>query len=151
MSEQFDSENLMYITKEYENNLRETARKIYANDEVKLTIENIDKQLNDILIEMNDKLNFISGKIHDPETGVDAYLEGVHTQIDNIEVDARDMIDDGVETTQSHPSVMSVKSDRNATKFNTYDFINKSIRLDANSPLLLKLLNFHSLINSILV
>ena len=136
MSNQFDSANLMYVTKEYENNLKETARKIYANDEVKLTIENIDKQLNDILTEMNDKLNFISGKIHDPETGVDAYLEGVHTQIDNIDVNARDMIDDGIEATQSHPSIMSVKSDRNATKFNTFDFINKSIRLDANSPLL---------------
>ncbi len=136
MSEQFDSSNLMYITKEYENSLRETAKKIYESDDVKLTIDNIDKQLNDILIKMNEKINFISKKMYDPDTGINAYLEGAHSQIDNIKVNAKDMIEDGVETTQSHPSIINNKSDRNSTKFNTYDFINKTIKLDKNSPLL---------------
>lgn len=133
MAETFDSDNLMYVSKHYENEVKNKAKQIYASDEVAITIDNINKQLNDILLEMDNKLDFINNKIGG-ENGVDAYLQGVHTQIDNVEVNHDSLVSDDIKNTTSHPSIVAFKSDRNETKYNTYDFINKSLSITHNSP-----------------
>lgn len=132
MANSFDTDNLIYVTKQYETEVKEKAKQIYANDEVAITIENIDKQLNDILLEMNDKLGFVTEKISD----ADIYLEGVHTQIDSVQVFHDLLVSDGIKNTKSHPSVTAFKSDRSETKYDNYDFINKSIELTPQSNLL---------------
>lgn len=128
-----DSSNLMYVTKAYEEEVKNKAKRIYSNDEVALTLENINKQLNDIVKEINEKLTFVTDKI-DGEYGVDAYVRGVHTQIDRVDINQEDLVPDDIKNTRSHPSVMAFKSNRSETKYNTYDFINKSIELDNKTP-----------------
>jgi hypothetical protein len=81
---------------------------------------------------MNDKLGFVTEKISDADT----YLEGVHTQIDSVQVFHDLLVSDGIKNTKSHPSVTAFKSDRAETKYDNYDFINKSIELTPQSNLL---------------
>ena len=133
MSGSPDSSNLMYVTKAYEEEVKNKAKAIYANDEVHLTMENVNKQLDDIVTEIDKKLTFVKNKI-DGEYGVDAYVQGVHTQIDKVNIDQESLVSDNVKNTKTHPSVMAFKSNRQSTKFNTYDFINKSIEFDNKSP-----------------
>lgn len=125
----FDSNNLMYVTKQYEHEIQEKARQIYANDDTALVVENVEKQLNAVLEEINSKLSLMDTKIVD----ANQYRIGVHTQIDETKVDIKNLVDDGIEDTTSHPSSTAFKSDRSETKFSTYDFINKSINFDKNS------------------
>jgi len=128
-----DSSNLMYVTKAYEEEVKNKAKRIYSNDEVSLSLENINKQLDDIVKEINSKLNFVNDKIVG-EYGVDAYVQGVHTQIDRVDVAQENLVPDDIKNTHSHPSVMAIKGTRADTKYTTYDFINKSIELNNDTP-----------------
>lgn len=135
MASSFDSSNLLYVTKEYEEDIKNKAKQIYADDEVSIKLEQINKQLDELLLEMDEKLNFITNKIEGPN-GVDAYVEGAHTQIDRVNVDQENMVDEGVRNTTSHPSINAFKNNRTETKFLSQDFINKSILLtDKNNEM----------------
>lgn len=126
MSDSLDTNNLLYVTKQYETEVKEKAKQLHENNDVATTINNIDKQLNDILLEMSDKIDFVTDKINS-ETGVDAYLRGVHTQIDNVRISHDDLVSDAIKDTESHPSSVAFKNNRSETKFNSYDFINKKL------------------------
>ena len=128
MASSFDSSNLLYVTKEYEEDIKNKAKQIYADDEVSIKLEQINKQLDELLLEMDEKLNFIVNKVEGPD-GVDAYVEGAHTQIDRVNVDQENMVDEGVRNTTSHPSINAFKNNRTETKFLSQDFINESILL----------------------
>ena len=128
MASSFDSSNLLYVTKEYEEDIKNKAKQIYADDEVSIKLEQINKQLDELLLEMDEKLNFITNKIEGPD-GVDAYVEGAHTQIDRVNIDQENMVDEGVRNTTSHPSINAFKNNRTETKFLSQDFINESILL----------------------
>lgn len=128
MASSFDSSNLLYVTKEYEEDIKNKAKQIYADDEVSIKLEQINKQLDELLLEMDEKLNFITNKIDGPN-GVDAYVEGAHTQIDRVNIDQENMVDEGVRNTTSHPSINAFKNNRTETKFLSQDFINESISL----------------------
>jgi hypothetical protein len=116
------------VTKEYEEDIKNKAKQIYADDEVSIKLEQINKQLDELLLEMDEKLNFITNKIDGPN-GVDAYVEGAHTQIDRVNIDQENMVDEGVRNTTSHPSINAFKNNRTETKFLSQDFINESILL----------------------
>lgn len=136
MASSFDSSNLLYVTKEYEEDIKNKAKQIYADDEVSIKLEQINKQLDELLLEMDEKLNFITNKIDGPN-GVDAYVEGAHTQIDRVNADQENMVDEGVRNTTSHPSINAFKNNRTETKFLSQDFINKSILLtDKNNEMI---------------
>lgn len=128
MASSFDSSNLLYVTKEYEEDIKNKAKQIYADDEVSIKLEQINKQLDELLLEMDEKLNFITNKIDGPN-GVNAYVEGAHTQIDRVNIDQENMVDEGVRNTTSHPSINAFKNNRTETKFLSQDFINESILL----------------------
>ena len=63
MASSFDSSNLLYVTKEYEEDIKNKAKQIYADDEVSIKLEQINKQLDELLLEMDEKLNFIVNKL----------------------------------------------------------------------------------------
>ena len=135
MSGSPDSSNLMYVTKAYEEEVKNKAKRIYANDEVALSMENLNIQLNNIVKEIDEKLGFVTNKI-EGEYGVDDYVRAVHTQIDKVDIDQSDLVDDSIKDTKTHPSVMAFKSGRTDTKFNLYDFINKSVEFNNKSTTL---------------
>ncbi|MDE7099682.1 MAG: hypothetical protein K2N99_00485, partial [Malacoplasma sp.] len=135
MGSQFDSSNLMYVTKEYENLVKSKAQQIHESDEVTLTVQNINKQLDSILLEMNDKLNFVTNKLSGVG-GVEDYVQGVHTNIDRVDTDAKTLISQEIEDTTSHPSIIAYKDNRSSTHFETVDFINKEIELNNDSKTL---------------
>lgn len=122
----FDSNNLMYVTKQYEHEIQDKVKQIYANDETSVIVENVDKQLNAVLEEINSKLSFMDSKVID----ANRYRIGVHTQIDETKVDIKSLVDDGLEESSSYPSANAFKSNRLESKFSTYDFINKSLSFD---------------------
>ena len=128
-----DSSNLMYVTKAYEEEVKNKAKRIYSNDEVSLSLENINKQLDDIVKEIDSKLEFVNEKIVG-DYGVDSYVQGVHTQIDRVDINQEELVPDNIKNTHSHPSVMAIKGTRADTKYTTYDFINKSIEFDNKTP-----------------
>lgn len=128
-----DSSNLMYVTKAYEEEIKNKAKRIYANDEVALSLENVNKQLTDIISEIEEKLNFVNDKIVG-EYGVDEYVQGVHTQIDRVDINQEDLVPEDIKNTRSHPSTMAVKGTRADTKYTLYDFINKSVEFNNNTP-----------------
>ena len=132
MNNNFDSDNLMYLSKQYENEIRSKADKIYANDEVAISIENVNKELDDILLEMNEKIGFIVNKVTGTN-GIDEYVNGVHQQIDNVEVNYNNLVDAGIKNTESHPSSLAFKEDKSNIKYDTYDFINKCVNFNSNS------------------
>lgn len=132
MNDNFDSDNLLYVSKDYENEISAKAKQLYANDQVNQTQDSINRQLNSIISELNDKLEFVTNKISGPG-GVDAYLEGVHTQIDSVEVDRDSLVDSNIKNTTTHPSTLAFKGSRTETNFKTYDFINQKITLDNSS------------------
>ncbi len=110
-----DSSNLMYVTKAYEEEVKNKAKRIYSNDEVSLSLENINKQLDDIVKEIDSKLEFVNEKIVG-DYGVDSYVQGVHTQIDRVDINQEELVPDNIKNTRSHPSVMAIKGTRADTK-----------------------------------
>lgn len=135
MSGSPDSSNLMYVTKAYEEEVKNKAKRIYANDEVALSLDNLNTQLDNIVKEIDEKLGFVTNKI-EGEYGVDSYVKAVHTQIDKVDIKQSDLVDESIKETKTHPSVMAFKSGRPDTKFNLYDFVNKSIEFNNDSPTL---------------
>ena len=134
MNDNFDSDNLLYVSKDYENEISDKAKQLYANDQVNQTQDSINRQLNSIISELNDKLDFVVNKISGPG-GVDAYIEGVHTQIDSVSVNKESLVDSNIKNTTTHPSALAFKGSRAETNFKTYDFINQKITLDNSSDL----------------
>ena len=132
MAGTFDSSNLLYVTKEYEEDIKNKAKQIYADDEVSIKLETINKQLNELLTELDTKLTFITNKMTGDD-GVEAYVQGAHTQIDRVNIDQENMVDEGVRNTTSHPSVNAFKNNRTETKFLSQDFINQSIALTSKN------------------
>ena len=59
MNDNFDSDNLLYVSKDYENEISDKAKQLYANDQVNQTQDSINRQLNSIISELNDKLDFV--------------------------------------------------------------------------------------------
>ena len=123
MGASYDSSNLMYVTKEYENEVKAKIAKIYESGDVNQVVDNVDMQLNSILDEINSKLQFVNEKVADATT----YRIGVHTQIDETKVNVNDLVADGINETTAHPSTIAFKPDRSYTKYETYDFINKAL------------------------
>ena len=123
----YDPNSLMYVTKEYENSLKEKAKKIYADNTVKTTLDSVNKELDDILLQINNKLDQISQKNDE----INLYKADVHRYIDSTSIETKDMIDDSLASTITHPSVISNKANRNVSKlFNNKNFINQKIELN---------------------
>jgi len=131
----FDENNLLYVSKKYENDIRQRAKELLENNDAETTQKQLDKRLNSIITELNDKLDFIVNKI-DGVGGVDAYVDGVHTQIDEVVVDRDALIDASIRDTTSHPSSVAFKYQRSDTKFPSLDFINQKIPLTSSSKTL---------------
>ena len=122
----FDENNLLYVRKTYEIEVTEKARKIFADNTVQTTLDETNKQLDELISEMNTKLGFITNKIVG-SNGVEEYVKDVHNQIDNTVVDSTELVDSSIVNTESHPSIVAFKNNRSETKYKTYDFINKTI------------------------
>ena len=131
----FDENNLLYVSKKYENDIRQRAKELLENNDAETTQKQLDKRLNSIITELNDKLDFIVNKI-DGVGGVDAYVDGVHTQIDEVVVDRDALIDASIRDTTSHPSSVAFKYQRSDTKFPSLDFVNQKIPLTSSSKTL---------------
>ena len=124
----YDPNSLMYVTKEYENTLRDKAKKIYADDVVKTTLDSVNKELDNILLQINNRLDEISNK----STEIDVYRADVHRFIDSTSVNPQELIDENIANTKSHPSVIANKQDRSETQTYTYNnFINQKIELSS--------------------
>ena len=54
MANTYDSDNLMYVSKQYESEIKSKVDTIYDNDTVQTEIDVINKQLDSILMEMNE-------------------------------------------------------------------------------------------------
>ena len=122
----YDPNSLMYVTKEYENTLRDKAKKIYADDVVKTTLDSVNKELDDILLQINNRLDEISNK----STEIDVYRADIHRFIDSTSINPQELIDENITNTKSHPSVIANKQDRSETQTYTYNnFINQKIDL----------------------
>ena len=122
----FDENNLLYVRKTYEVEVTEKARKIFEDNTVQTTLDETNKQLDELIAEMNDKLGFVTQKMVG-KNGVEEYIKDVHNQIDNTVVDVTQLVDSGIVKTGSHPSITTFKNNRSETKYKTYDFINKTI------------------------
>lgn len=122
----FDENNLLYVRKNYEIEVTEKARKIFADNTVQTTLDETNKKLDELIAEMNDKLGFVNQKMIG-KNGVEEYIKDVHNQIDNTAVDVTQLVDSGIVRTGSHPSITTFKNNRSETKYKTYDFINKTI------------------------
>ena len=122
----FDENNLLYVRKNYEVEVTEKARKIFADNTVQTTLDETNKKLDELIAEMNEKLGFVTQKMVG-ENGVEEYVKDVHNQIDNTAVDVTQLVDSGIVRTGSHPSITTFKNNRSETKYKTYDFINKTI------------------------
>ena len=122
----FDENNLLYVRKNYEIEVTEKARKIFADNTVQTTLDETNKKLDELIAEMNDKLGFVTQKMVG-KNGVEEYVKDVHNQIDNTAVDVTQLVDSGIVKTESHPSITTFKNNRSETKYKTYDFINKTI------------------------
>lgn len=125
----YDSSNLMYVTKKYEEEVKEKIKRIYENDDVSQVIRSVDSQLNSILDEINSKLQFVNDKVADATT----YRIGVHTQVDETRVNVKDLVSDGISETPTHLSAAAFKPNRSYTKYETYDYINKSLSYGNNA------------------
>ena len=122
----YDPNSLMYVTKEYENTLKEKAKKIYADDVVKTTLDQVNKELDNILLQINDRLDEISNK----SSEINTYRADVHRFIDSTSVDPEKLVDSDISSTTSHPSVIANKQDRSEVNgFNYINFINQKIDL----------------------
>lgn len=122
----YDLNSLMYVTKEYENTLRDKAKKIYADDVVKTTLDSVNKELDNILLQINNRLDEISNK----STEIDVYRADVHRFIDSTSINPQELIDENIINTKSHPSVIANKQDRSEIQTYTYNnFINQKIDL----------------------
>ena len=55
-----DTDNLSYVAKNYENEVKETARRIYAQDTVNNTIARVNEKLDKLLTSINAKYDFTS-------------------------------------------------------------------------------------------
>lgn len=126
MEDSFDEANLLYVRKNYETEVTEKARRIFADNTVQTTLDETNKKLDELIAEMNEKLGFVTQKMTG-NGGVEEYVRDVHTQIDNTAVDSTKLVDTGIVETGSHPSVTAFKSNRSETKYKNYDFINKTI------------------------
>lgn len=124
----FDPNSLMYVTKEYENTLRDKAKKIYADDVVKTTLDSVNKELDNILLQINNRLDEISNK----STEIDVYRADIHRFIDSTSINPQELIDENITSTKSHPSIIANKQDRSEIQTYTYNnFINQKISLNS--------------------
>ena len=87
----FDENNLLYVRKTYEVEVTEKARKIFEDNTVQTTLDETNKQLDELIAEMNDKLGFVTQKMVG-KNGVEEYIKDVHNQIDNTVVDIVHML-----------------------------------------------------------
>lgn len=126
----FDSSNLMYVNKAYENEIKEKAKRIFTDDSVNSTLEAINKELDDVLADFNKKLGFVTNTLNDK---VETFIKDTHSGIDAIDVDSKSLVDDGIEATASHPSINATKDSRVNSVYKTYDFINKNIPLNIDT------------------
>lgn len=122
----FDENNLLYVRKNYEVEVTEKARKIFADNTVQTTLDETNKKLDELIAEMNGKLGFVTQKMVG-KNGIEEYVKDVHNQIDNTAVDVTQLVDSGIVRSGSHPSITTFKNNRSETKYKTYDFINKTI------------------------
>ena len=78
----FDENNLLYVRKTYEVEVTEKARKIFADNTVQTTLDETNKQLDELIAEMNDKLGFVTQKMVG-KNGVEEYIKDVKKIFDN--------------------------------------------------------------------
>lgn len=124
----YDPNSLMYITREYENSLRDKIKEINEDDTVKSTLDSINNELDNILTQIDVKLNEIGNK----ETEINTYRADIHRFIDQTYINSSEFIDDEISSTESHPSLIANKQDKSYSKiYNTINFINHKIELDS--------------------
>src|SRR5574344_711005 len=127
-----DTDNLSYVAKNYENEIKNTAKKLYSEDTVNTTLNEVNAKLDKLITELNEKYNFTQKKVYETG-GVEDFIKSSHKDIDAISIDSKDFVSDEIKNTISHPSVNAFKTDRSTTGYKMYDFINKSIVLDKNT------------------
>lgn len=122
----YDPNSLMYVTKEYENTLKEKAKKIYADDVVKTTLDSVNQELDDILLQINNRLDTINNKSNE----IDAYRADVHRFIDQTSINVKDLADSNTGSTTTYPAVTANKENRLSSKvYNYRNFANQKIDL----------------------
>ena len=82
----FDENNLLYVRKTYEVEVTEKARKIFEDNTVQTTLDETNKQLDELIAEMNDKLGFVTQKMVG-KNGIEEYVKDVLYR-ENIEATA---------------------------------------------------------------
>ena len=138
-----DTDNLSYVAKNYENEVKETARRIYAQDTVNNTIARVNEKLDKLLTNINAKYDFMRDKMYGAG-GIDDFVKSTHKDIDNISTDSSDFVDTNLQNTKSHPSINAFKPDRSYSAYKMLDFKNQSIKLNKDT-LTLSLKNIRDL------
>ena len=138
-----DTDNLSYVAKNYENEVKETARRMYAQDTVNNTIARVNEKLDKLLTSINAKYDFMRDKMYGAG-GIDDFVKSTHKDIDNISTDFSDFVDTNLQNTKSHPSINAFKIDRSYSAYKMFDFKNQSIKLNKDT-LTLSLKNIRDL------
>ena len=138
-----DTDNLSYVAKNYENEVKETTRRIYAQDTVNNTIARVNEKLDKLLTSINAKYDFMRDKMYGAG-GIDDFVKSTHKDIDNISTDSSDFVDTNLQNTKSHPSINAFKVDRSYSAYKMLDFKNQSIKLNKDT-LTLSLKNIRDL------
>lgn len=124
----YDPNSLMYVTKEYENSLKDKVKKIQADDTVTATLNAVNNELDDILTQINSRLDEISNK----KDEIDTYRADIHRFIDSTSINTKELIDEDTSSTASFPSFLANKQDRSESRIYNYNnFINQKIELDS--------------------
>lgn len=124
----YDPNSLMYVTKEYENSLKEKVKKIQTDDTVRETLDTVNSELDNILLEINNRLNEITNKSDE----IDTYRADIHRFIDQTSINTKDLVDENTSSTVTHPAVLANKQDRSESKIYNYtNFINQKIELSS--------------------
>lgn len=124
----YDPNSLMYVTKEYENSLKDKVKKIVTDDTVRETLDSVNSELDNILLEINNRLNEITNKSDE----IDTYRADIHRFIDQTSINTKDLVDSNTSSTVTHPSVLANKQDRSESRLYNYtNFINQKIELSS--------------------
>lgn len=127
-----DTDNLSYLTKSYENEVINTAKRLRANDIVSNTLEEVHAKLNNLISELNKKYQFTQDKTYGAD-GIDDFLRKTHQEIDSISIETDKFVSTELKNTTSHPSINAFKESRNFTAYQSLDFMNKSIAINKDT------------------
>ena len=75
-----DTDNLSYVAKNYENEIKNTAKKLYSEDTVNTTLNEVNAKLDKLITELNEKYNFTQKKVYETG-GVEDFIKSDDIQI----------------------------------------------------------------------